>query len=33
MDLNDFIEHFAEQFDETEKIVFTAENSIIFSSF
>ena len=25
MDLNDFIEHFAEQFDETEKIVFTAE--------
>ena len=25
MDLNDFIEHIAEQFDETEKIVFTAE--------
>ena len=28
MDLNDFIEHFAEQFDETEKIVFTAETVV-----
>ena len=25
MELNDFIEHFAEQFDETEEVVFTSD--------